>query len=127
MKKKIFINGDECVKYGTDNRGNQRYKRKSDGKIVNQYVKTRCEKEIRMISIFLYLNGLTLTKIGNIFNVSYNTIANWIDKLASEILNHKITDIQSINDIEIDEIYHFLDNKKKEYTFLRLLIERHIK
>lgn len=127
MKAKILINGEECVKFGKDIKGNQRYKRKSDGKIVNEHVKKRCNNEIKILAIFLYYRGLTLSCIGDMFGVSYNTIANWINNIASEILKYNVTDIQSVKDVEIDEIYHYLNNKKKDYTFLQPLIENHTK
>ena len=126
--KNYLINGDECIKHGKDRYGNQRYKRKKDGKIITENAKVRCEIDEKIMAIILYFNGLTLSKIGNIFGVSYNTIANWLDKLTTEIKNnYQLSDIQDIKDIEIDELYHYLDSKKKEFTYLQRLIERHIK
>ena len=124
--KNLIIYGEPCVKYGKDKAGNQKYKRKIDGKIITENVKPRYGVDIKLLSILLYFNGLTLSKIGNMFCVCHVTVSNWINSLASEILNHQITDIQEVRSVEIDEIYHYIDSKKKDYMFSRQLTEKHI-
>jgi len=128
MRQKIYINGEEYIKNGKTKDGRQKYKRKSDGKIVTDGAKEQYDIENKLMAIILYLNGMTFSKLSKIYGVAHSTIIYWCDKLTDEIKNKfQMSDIQSINDIEIDELYHFLDSKKKEFTFILPLIEKNIK
>ena len=125
--KSIIINGEEYVKNGKNKDGKQKYKRKSDGKIITEGVKQKCSKDEKIWAVLLYLNGLTMNKIAILFGVSCTSVMRWIDSFTEEIKNNnQISNIQSIKDIEIDELFTFLDSKKKDLIFLQPLIERHI-
>ena len=128
MREKLIIDGEECVKNGHTATGKQKYRRKSDKKIITEGSKVRCSDEIKYLAVLLYFKSMSMNNIGETFGVTCTTVMNWLDEFCSEVkTKFSLTNVNSINDLEIDEIFHYLDNKKKEFTFLRQLIENHTK
>ena len=105
-------------------RGKQRYKCKDCGK---NFLETDGRiKEItiakRALAVMLY----TFSKASynflekKIFHCSPTTIMNWVKKASAEIKMPKIT--EDIEEIEFDEMWHFIGQKKTKNGFSKLLI-----
>ena len=114
----FYVDGYECVKYGTTKKGVQRYRRKIDGKIVQgQYIKKPASDFEKYLAVFLYLKGMSLRKISEIVDYSHVAVYDWIMRLGEELkYKHQLSDIKEIVDLELDELFTFKDNKKKEFT-----------
>jgi hypothetical protein len=56
--------------------------------------------------------------IGKLLNKSRSTIYRWVKETALYLSNPVIDD--NIKEIEIDEIWHFLNRKKTKYGFSKL-------
>ena len=125
--EKIIINGKECVKNGKTKDGRQRYRVKGSKKIITEGAKIRCTNDEKGWAMLLYFNGMSMNKIADMMEISHVTVMNWLDLFTEEIkVNTEITDIKKVRDIELDEMYHYLHDKKEEFTSLQPLIERHI-
>ena len=108
-REKIIKKGHECIKYGKNNRGQQKYMSKVDGSIITEGVKEKPTEEQKLLAVFLYQKGLTISKIAEIVGACDTSVVNWLNLFNNEIKNtHQISDIKSVKDVEIDE-FHSID------------------
>ena len=120
-----YCNSERVRKNGT-NRGTQRMKCAECGKTFPLEPR-RISKEIKQKALMMYLNNVGIRKIALIFNVSPTSVLRWIrnaHKLLTELiknfnpLSHDKTDI-----IELDEIYTYVNTRKKRPQYGLLILE----
>ena len=99
----------ESIKYGK--RGSEQcYKCKNCGfQYTSEQPKRRSEAE-RHKAISLYLLGLSMRAIAKLFCVNVTTILYWIRNFAIENYTKPIP--KGPIDIELDEMWHFIQSKK---------------
>jgi hypothetical protein len=52
------------------------------------------------------------------FDVSHVSIYNWLNIYSDEIINRfNVSSVNQITDIEVDEMFTYLDKKKEKFTF----------
>ena len=67
------------------------------------------------LAVFLYSYcGLSMSKISKLFAVSVVAVLKWIRKAAYDLPNHK-DDFKSAEIVMLDEIWHFVNGKKRRY------------
>jgi hypothetical protein len=119
-KNKKFImeiNGRKCVKNGKTKEGHQKYKDKITGKTFVE-VNHLPSKTFKMFCIYLYIKGLSFRKISKMFDISHVSIYNWLNIYSDEIINRfNVSSVTQITDIEVDEMFTYLDKKKEKFTF----------
>lgn len=91
--------------------GAQRYKCKKCGFQFTRETPHGKPKKDKILALVLYLSGLSMSAIGKIIGVSSQSVMRWVgmfyDKFASE------NDTKAkIDEIEIDEMYSYINNKK---------------
>ena len=101
--------------------GAQRYKCKKCGFQFTRETPHGKPKKDKILALVLYLSGLSMSAIGKIIGVSSQSVMRWIrmfyDKFASE------NDINAkIDEIEIDEMYSYINNKKFQSGSGKLLL-----
>jgi len=64
----------------------------------------------------LYLEGTSFRAIGRLLNVNHQTVANWIGDHAAQ-LPSEVSDQQPTDNIEIDELFTFIGDKKTKSTW----------
>ena len=108
----------ESVKNGK--RGNEQcYKCKNCGfQYTSEKPKRRSEAE-HNAAIALYLLGLSMRAIAKLFRVNVTTILYWIRNFAIE--NYEKPTPQGPIDIELDEMWHFINSKKQVLDMESLL------
>ena len=101
--------------------GEQRYKCKGCG---YQFVPTRPPRgksiNIKILSIWLYMHGLSFRTIGKLFQVTHKTILDWVRAFAEDIYT-KPTPMGKAVIVELDEMWHFLGSKKTSLDLEGLL------
>jgi len=104
----------EHVKSGFKNK-KQRYKCKKCGCNFTQNNLRTYSFKIKFQAVKLYLEGVGLRSIGRILNVSNVTILFWIRNFGVLVRdyaqNQLPKDIQEVEVIEIDEMWHFTQKK----------------
>jgi transposase-like protein len=99
--------------------GEQCYKCKDCG---FQYTKEesngRSESE-RNKAVALYLLGLSMRAIARLFHVNVSTILNWVRNFATK--NYEKPTPQGPVVIELDEMWHFINSKKTNVGYGRLI------
>ena len=76
----------------------------------------------RMLALMMYgLGKCSFRMIGRILNVSNVSVLKWIRKMTDTIPEPKID--ETITDIEIDEMWHFLKKSLKNYGLSEQLME----
>ena len=64
------------VKNGFTSAGNQRLKCTKTGKSL-VLTTSRYSDKVKLISVFMYLNGMSYRGVGNTIGVSYTSVINW--------------------------------------------------
>lgn len=107
---------EKIVKYGFNPYGVQKYLNKETNKVFIKDLR-QPSTLVKCISIFMYFNGLSYRTVGNMMGVSHTSVSNWVTKFTDVIVEHfELSNIQEISDIEIDELFTFLDKKKENHT-----------
>ena len=101
--------------------GEQRYLCKDCGcKYVPTRQKGRPEKD-KLLAVWLYSHGLSLRTIAKFFKVSAKSVYVWIKTFAKQ--NYTKPEPQSdAVVVELDEMWHFLNNKKTKSGYGRLIV-----
>ena len=120
MHKCKKCNASEYVKAGFV-KGEQRYKCKKCG---CQFVPTRHKgksKEEKLKAVWLYSHGLSFRTIAKFLKVSANAVIKWIKKFAEDNYSKPVPSSDSVI-IELDEMWHFVDSKKDQFGFGKLIV-----
>jgi transposase-like protein len=118
-----FCNDKNCIKNGLT-RNKQRYKCKKCNKshtIGDDRIKAReCEKSLALI---LYSTGKASYRfIARLLNINATTVYNWIKSKAKKYKEKEITN--NCTQIEIDEMWHFIQKKVIKFGYLKQLTEK---
>jgi transposase-like protein len=107
------INGRQCIKYGKTKDGKQRY-RDTYTKEVFIVETDKLSKGFKLRCVFLYINGLSLRRLGKIFNVSHVSIYNWVNLYITEIFTkYSLSNVRQITDIEVYEMFTYIGKKRQ--------------
>jgi transposase-like protein len=102
----------DAVKNGTMNQ-KQRYKCKQCGCNYTQSTTYRIPIEKRITAIKLYLEGVGFRGIERLTGISHNTVIKWVKHLAMEIEQHSPERESPVLEVELDEMWHFVQKKLK--------------
>ena len=111
-----------CKKCGSKNlvksgkiRGKQRYECKACGcNFVIGDLREKVSPEGKALAVLLYGRGkASYGFIAKLFNVSRTAVLKWIRSVSSRLPEPEIDD--SIKEIQVDEMWHFINKKKEEY------------
>jgi transposase-like protein len=111
---------DRAVKSGFV-KGEQRYQCKDCG---CQFVPTRAHgraKKDKTLAVWLYLHGLSFRTIAKLFKVTPKAIYDWVKKYAQENYVKPVPQGELVV-IELDEMWHYLQSKKPNSGFGRLIV-----
>lgn len=118
----------DYIKYGKDKQGQQRYKHKVTGVLtINPNKNMDSYNEIVEKAIYLYAyEGIPLRKIGRLFEVSHTTIMRWVYGRCKTTDYTSAIDVNSITEVQIDEIYVITNNKKirAEHEYMYIAIDQ---
>jgi transposase len=110
----------EAVKSGKIN-GNQRYRCKNCG-CQFQPNKTKGRPEsTKRLAILLYLCGLSMRTISKIVKTDVHAVYRWIRKFAEDNYEKPEPKSESVV-VELDEMWHYIQNKKTDVGFGRLIV-----
>lgn len=102
----------DAVKNGTMNK-KQRYKCKQCGCNYTQSTLYRIPLSKRIEAIKLYLEGVGFRGIERLTGISHNTVIKWVRQLATEIDRLRPEIENTVVDVELDEMWHFIQKKLK--------------
>ncbi len=115
----------ECKKCKSTNyvkngiaRKNQRYKCKTCGYNFIEIDRRKNDKHLplKALCVLIYSLGKgTFRTLGKLCGVAHTTVYHWIRKEAEKLSEPEIA--SSIKEIEMDEMWHFLDRKKTKHGF----------
>jgi transposase len=124
---------DKCKSCGGVNfvkngfvRGQQRYRCKDCR--TNQIEgdkRLKYNNNIRNMALSMYLNSSGIRSIGRVLNVSPQLISQWVTKAGKIVENHMLEQQitpKNINILEMDELYTYVQKKRKKYEYGWLLI-----
>ena len=114
---------DRFVKCGHID-GHQRYKCKDCGMQFTLRVRRGVDPIAKGLAVFLYSHcGLSMSKIAKLFAVSVVAVLKWIRKAACDLPQDKIKQAQVVM---LDEIWHFVNGKKRRYGSGEPLMGYHV-
>ena len=125
--EKIICTKCSCAKVVKNGlmRGNQRYKCK-DCKFnftMEHKGRGKPESEKRM-ALHMYLEGMGFRAIGRVLKVSNVAVLNWIKSYGKKIKElRKDVKPESIEVMELDEMWHFVQKKRNNVGYGLLMIE----
>ena len=95
--------------------GHQRYKCKDCGMQFTLRPRRGVDPIAKGLAVFLYSHcGLSMSKIAQLFTVSVVAVLKWIRKAANDLPKDKAS-FKSAEVIMLDEIWHFVNGKKRRY------------
>ena len=68
--------------------------------------------ETRQWALTLYLEGMSFRAIARLFHITHQTVVNWVTAHAATV-PIEVDDTTPTTDIEVDELFTFLGDKKK--------------
>ena len=103
------------MKDGFTNAGSQRYR---CGKCGARYTPEKKEhgypKEIRILAIRMYTDGLNFRQIGRHLKISHTTVMEWVKEHAEKLPEAPVPG--EAYTVEMDELYTFIEEKKTGST-----------
>ena len=78
-------------------------------------------KEVRRLALQMYLEGLGFRSIGRILKISHVTVYYWIKQWGNDV--SLPTKDQPLEIVELDEMHHYIGNKKTTVGYGLLLID----
>ena len=108
-----ICDGQDFVKNGMRH-GRQSFKCKNCGYQCSKENSRKSSRDIRM-AIALYAHGFSFRTIGKLFSVSPNTIMLWVRNFSE--LNRNNPQASGEIEVEIDEMWHFIESKKTKCGF----------
>ena len=91
----------------------QRYKCKQCGCNYTQATLYRIPLSKRIEAIKLYLEGVGFRGIERLTGISHNTVIKWVKQLATEIERLRPEIENTVVDVELDEMWHFIQKNSK--------------
>ena len=101
--------------------GVQRYKCKKCGFQFTRETPHGRPMKDKILALVLYLSGLSMNAIGNIIGVSTQSIMRWIRMFYDKFIPQNEIETK-FDEIEIDEMYSYINKKKIQSGSGRLLI-----
>ena len=101
--------------------GAQRYKCKKCGFQFTRETPHGRPMKDKILALVLYLSGLSMNAIGNIIGVSTQSIMRWIRMFYDKFIPQNEIETK-FDEIEIDEMYSYINKKKIQSESGRLLI-----
>ena len=101
--------------------GAQRYKCKKCGFQFTRETPHGRPMKDKILALVLYLSGLSMNAIGNIIGVSTQSIMRWIRMFYDKFIPQNEIETK-FDEIEIDEMYSYINKKKIQSGSGRLLI-----
>ncbi len=106
----------QVIKSGRNDSGSQRYRCQACRRYFTPAPKPEgYAPATRNFALKLYLEGTSLRAIGRLLHLNHQTVANWVaaaaDKLPEQVSDHAAT-----NDVELDELFSFVNKKKSKST-----------
>ena len=101
--------------------GAQRYKCKKCGFQFTRETPHGRPMKDKILALILYLSGLSMNAIGNIIGVSTQSIMRWIRMFYDKFIPQNEIETK-FDEIEIDEMYSYINKKKIQSGSERLLI-----
>ena len=119
----IKCDSQACVKNGRLH-NSQRYKCKNCGYQFTKMTPRGKPKKDKIIALLLYLSGLSMTMTAKIVGVSTQSVMRWIRQWYEDYAKDFIDEQASKNfeEIEIDEMHHFITKKNSLSGYGKLLI-----
>ena len=97
-------------------RGMQRYKCKECGCNFTNTKLRGCSPEMNALAVLLYSMGKSSFRwLGKLFKVAHTSVYKWIILYAKKLPRPPVPD--ELREVEIDEMWHFIDSKKTNYGF----------
>ncbi len=132
MEKCKYCGSCELSKNG-QTRGKQRYKCKqckknqveSDGRSERKY-----SKAIKHLAVSMYLNCMGFRAIGRVLQVPFQSVHYWIKQAGQkveDIASQKIEESSTIEILEMDELFTYVQKKSGKFEYGLLLIGTEIK
>ena len=111
---------EEFVKNGFA-RGKQRYKCKACGYQMTRLAPRGHPMKEKHLALVLYLSGLSMNMIAKIIGVSCQSVMVWIKKFAISVIPHFQRQSKDIiefaKELQVDEMYHFVQKKLRSCGF----------
>jgi transposase-like protein len=111
----------KCHQQGEQNKdgftaqGSQRYRCKKCG---TRYTPNPNEagysEEIRLQAVKMYADGAGFRQVARHFNVSHVSVMNWVKAHTAQLPDPPMP--EAVDDVEMDELYTFIENKKTGST-----------
>ena len=117
------MNCPKCSNHTIKNgflRNKQRYKCKVCQYQFTQATLHKKPLALKHLAIYLYLNRMTIRGIARTLNVSAPSVLKWIKEKAIELPESQ--EKRYIPEVEVDEMWHYLESKKKNCGSSRRLI-----
>lgn len=113
---------EDKVKNGRVNDGFQRYRCKNCG--CNYTKEGRgYPKELRLLALRMYLEGIGFRGIGRLLKVSNVTVLNWVKEAGRKLIDLKSDEPKHVHMLEIDEMHSYIQKKTMSSGCGWLLIE----
>ena len=103
-------------------RGLQRYKCKScNYNFTNTAIRGKSSEQ-RALAVLLYGMGKSSFRwLGKLFKVAHTTVYKWIIQYGKTLPKSDIP--EGLQEVEIDEMWHFVDSKKTRYGYGKPIVE----
>jgi transposase-like protein len=99
------------VKAGKTRTGSQRYKCRSCNRRYTPEPKQQgYPDELRQQAMQLYVDGMSLRRIGRHLGIDHKTVSHWVNAYAAQLLDAPVP--SDINNAEMDELFTFVGSKK---------------
>ena len=110
---------DVAVKNGFV-KGIQRFKCKKCGCQYTRSTPHGKPLKVKILALVLYLSGISMNMIGRIIGVSGQSIMRWIKAFGLACMQEQQSEME--NEIEIDEMHHFVGSKKNFFGCGKYLV-----
>jgi transposase-like protein len=102
-------------KIGFTAAGSQRYKCQECGSKYTPEPKLNgYPEELRRHAVRMYLDGLNYRRIGRLLDVDHVSVMNWVAAYAEQVEEAPVP--ESVDTVEMDELYTFVGTKKTDST-----------
>ena len=112
---------EKVVKYGKV-KGNQRFQCTCCSFQFTRLTPRGHSDSVKAMAVVLYTLGLSMNVIGKMFDVSAQSILNWVRNFA--IANYEKPVPKDAIIVELDEMWHFLNSKKNKFGYGKLIAEK---
>jgi transposase-like protein len=100
------------VKAGKTATGSQRYKCKVCQRVYTPEPKQQgYPDEMRQQAMQLYVDGMSLRRIGRHLGIDHKTVSHWVKAYAAQLADAPMP--SDVNNAEMDELFTFIGSKKR--------------